>query len=54
MAKDNSFDIVSEVDLAEVDNAVNQAMKDLRRMRNAALVMEHAVLRLQRLSRIVD
>ena len=29
---------------------VNQAMKDLRRMRNAALVMEHAVLRLQRLA----
>ena len=33
---------------------VNQAMKDLRRMRNAALVMEYAVLRLQRLSGIVD
>jgi len=29
MAKDNSFDIVSEVDLAEVDNAVNQAMKEV-------------------------
>ena len=29
---------------------VNQAIKDLRRMRNTALVMEHAVLRLQRLA----
>jgi DNA polymerase-3 subunit delta' len=28
---------------------VNQAIRDLRRMRNAALVMEHAVLKLQRL-----
>jgi uncharacterized protein YajQ (UPF0234 family) len=30
MAKQNSFDIVSEVDLAEVKNAVNQAMKEIR------------------------
>jgi uncharacterized protein YajQ (UPF0234 family) len=29
MAKDNSFDIVSEVDLAEVANAVNQAGKEV-------------------------
>ncbi|MCP4656388.1 MAG: YajQ family cyclic di-GMP-binding protein [bacterium] len=29
MAKQNSFDIVSEVDLAEVKNAVNQAMKEV-------------------------
>lgn len=29
MAKDHSFDIVSEVDLAEVDNAVNQASKEI-------------------------
>ncbi len=29
MAKDNSFDIVSEIDLAEVKNAVNQAMKEV-------------------------
>ena len=29
MAKDNSFDVVSEVDLAEVANAVNQAMKEI-------------------------
>ena len=29
MAKQNSFDIVSEVDLAEVRNAVNQANKEL-------------------------
>lgn len=29
MAKDNSFDVVSEVDLQEVDNAYQQALKEL-------------------------
>ncbi|MCT8975769.1 YajQ family cyclic di-GMP-binding protein [Clostridium sp. CX1] len=29
MAKDSSFDIVSEVDMQEMDNAVNQAMKEI-------------------------
>ena len=29
MSKDSSFDIVSEVDLQEVDNAVNQAAKEI-------------------------
>ena len=29
MAKQNSFDIVSQVDMAEVKNAVNQAMKEV-------------------------
>lgn len=29
MAKQNTFDVVSEVDLAEVKNAVNQAMKEV-------------------------
>lgn len=29
MASDNSFDIVSEVDMAEVTNAVNQATKEV-------------------------
>ena len=29
MAKDSSFDIVSEVDFQEMDNAVNQAMKEI-------------------------
>lgn len=29
MAKENSFDIVSRVDLQEVDNAVHQTMKEL-------------------------
>jgi len=29
MAKDCSFDVVSEVDLQEVDNAVNQALKEI-------------------------
>ena len=30
MAKQNSFDIVSEVDLSEVKNAVNQATKEIK------------------------
>lgn len=29
MAKDSSFDVVSEVDLQEVDNAVNQTQKEI-------------------------
>ncbi len=29
MADDKSFDIVSKVDLAEVENAINQAMKEI-------------------------
>lgn len=29
MAKDSSFDVVSELDLQEVDNAVNQATKEI-------------------------
>ncbi|MDU3277333.1 MAG: DUF520 family protein, partial [Veillonella sp.] len=29
MAKDCSFDVVSEVDRQEVDNAVNQAKKEI-------------------------
>jgi cyclic-di-GMP-binding protein len=30
MAQQNSFDIVSEVDGAEIDNAINQTMKEVR------------------------
>lgn len=30
MAKDSSFDIVSDVDMQEVDNAVNQAIKEIQ------------------------
>jgi len=30
MAQDNSFDIVSKVDLQEVRNAINQALKEIR------------------------
>lgn len=29
MAKENSFDVVSQVDMQEVDNAVNQAVKEM-------------------------
>ena len=30
MAKNSSFDIVSEIDMQEVDNAVNQAIKEIQ------------------------
>jgi len=30
MAQDNSFDIVSKVDLQEVRNAIDQALKEIR------------------------
>lgn len=30
MAKNSSFDIVSEIDMQEVDNALNQAIKEIR------------------------
>ncbi|MFZ5646298.1 MAG: YajQ family cyclic di-GMP-binding protein [Bacillota bacterium] len=30
MSKENSFDIVSRVDLQEIDNALNQVMKEIR------------------------
>ncbi|MBT8382646.1 MAG: nucleotide-binding protein, partial [Ignavibacteria bacterium] len=30
MAKNSSFDIVSEIDFQEVDNALNQAIKEIR------------------------
>ncbi|MFZ5801700.1 MAG: YajQ family cyclic di-GMP-binding protein [Candidatus Omnitrophota bacterium] len=30
MAQQNSFDIVSEIDLQEIDNAVNQAVKEMK------------------------
>ena len=36
MAKDCSFDVVSEVDMQEVDNAVNQAKKEMVK-RNVAI-----------------
>lgn len=30
MAKNSSFDVVSEIDFQEVDNAINQAIKEIR------------------------
>jgi uncharacterized protein YajQ (UPF0234 family) len=43
MAKQNSFDIVSQVDLAEVKNAVNQALKEVQQrydLKNSASEIE--------------
>ena len=31
MAADHSFDIVSEINLQEMDNAVNQAVKEIQK-----------------------
>ena len=44
MAKDCSFDVVSEVDMQEVDNAVNQAKKEIGTrydFRNSKADIEH-------------
>lgn len=51
MAKDCSFDIVSEVDLQELDNAVNQAVKELGqrfdyRGSKAKIIMEENQIKL--------
>ena len=45
MAQQNSFDIVSQVDRAEINNALNQTMKEVRQRfdfkgSNAAVVLE--------------
>ena len=45
MAKDSSFDIVSELDMQEVDNAVNQATKEITnrydlKSSNTSIVLE--------------
>jgi len=43
MAKQNTFDIVSQVDLAEVKNAVNQALKEVQQrydLKNSASEIE--------------
>jgi len=51
MAKDCSFDIVSQTDLQEVDNAVNQAMKEIKqrfdfRGTKSNIVREESVLKI--------
>jgi cyclic-di-GMP-binding protein len=43
MAKDNSFDVVSEVDLQEVDNAYQQTLKELKQrydLKDSGAVLE--------------
>lgn len=51
MAKDSSFDVVSQVDLQEMDNAVNQTRKEITqrfdfRGSSAAIDLEGQVLKL--------
>lgn len=45
MAKDCSFDVVSEVDMQEVDNAVNQAKKRLVRAMISVALKQKLVLK---------
>ena len=45
MAKDCSFDVVSEVDMQEVDNAVNQAKKRLVRVMISVALKRKLVLK---------
>lgn len=45
MAKDCSFDVVSEVDMQEVDNAVNQAKKRLVRAMISVVLKRKLVLK---------
>lgn len=45
MAKDCSFDVVSEVDMQEVDNAVNQAKKKLVRAMISVALKQKLVLK---------
>ena len=45
MAKDCSFDVVSEVDMQEVDNAVNQAKKKLVRVMISVALKRKLVLK---------
>ena len=45
MAKDCSFDVVSEVDMQEVDNAVNQAKKRLVRVMISVALKRKSVLK---------
>lgn len=45
MAKDCSFDVVSEVDMQEVDNAVNQAKKRLVRAMISVVLKRKSVLK---------
>lgn len=51
MAKDSSFDIVSEIDMQEMDNAINQAMKEISQRydfkgSNAKIALEKDSLKL--------
>ena len=51
MAKDSSFDVVSQVDMQEMDNAVNQAKKEITqrydfRGSNASIELEEKCLKI--------
>ncbi len=52
MAKNHSFDIVSEIDFQEVDNAVNQAQKEISQRYD--LKNSHTDLKLNRKDKILS
>jgi uncharacterized protein YajQ (UPF0234 family) len=52
MSKQNSFDVTSGVDLQEVDNAVNQALKEISQRYDFKGV--HATIELDRAKGVID
>ncbi|HED36958.1 MAG TPA: YajQ family cyclic di-GMP-binding protein [Ignavibacteria bacterium] len=52
MAKNHSFDIISEVDFQEVDNAVNQALKEI--LQRYDLKNSHTELSLNRKDKLLS
>jgi uncharacterized protein YajQ (UPF0234 family) len=52
MAKNSSFDIVSEIDLQEVDNALNQAIKEIHQRYD--LKDSHTELELNKKDKIIN
>ena len=49
MAKTSTFDITSSVDLQEVDNAVNQARKEVQQRYDGSLAAQRAAVRVGQL-----
>ena len=52
MAQNHSFDIVSEIDLQEADNAVNQAVKEINQRYD--LKDSHTTLELNKKDKIIN
>jgi len=46
MAKDSSFDVVSQVDMQEMDNAVNQTKKEIAQRYDSSIELEEKCIKL--------